>query len=183
MLTDAEYWFVKYTLEKYTIDGNATYNKFIKDHINQRIRYIYECQIKYYNGLIFPDPSRDTENDLDPFENVIYNYSSDVSGSSNMDDIIVDEMSTNTRKALANRILDLVDGSCNFNEREKVVFREVMYNGVTQDKMSKDLGISRTRVVQIIRKIKQKLKNEMEHDNEFWELLTQTDINFDDNKL
>ena len=49
LMSNAEYWFIKYTIEKYIIDGDATFNKFIKDHINQRIRYIYECQLKYYN--------------------------------------------------------------------------------------------------------------------------------------
>ena len=47
LLSDAEYWFIHYTMNKYTIDGDATYNKFIKDHINQRIRYIYECHLRY----------------------------------------------------------------------------------------------------------------------------------------
>ena len=58
-----------------------------------------------------------------------------------------------------------------------------MCNGVTQDEMSKRLGISRTRVVQILRKIKYKLRQEMELDNKFWELMTQTDITFDNNYL
>lgn len=49
--------------------------------------------------------------------------------------------------------------------------------------MSKRLGISRTRVVQILRKIKYKLRQEMELDNKFWELMTQTDITFDNNYL
>ena len=49
--------------------------------------------------------------------------------------------------------------------------------------MSKELGISRTRVVQISRKINKKLLNQMENDKEFWELITQTDIDFDNNLL
>ena len=56
-----------------------------------------------------------------------------------------------------------------------------MCNGVTQDEMSKKLGISRTRVVQILRKIKYKLNTEMENDEEFWDLISQTDIIFDKN--
>ena len=56
-----------------------------------------------------------------------------------------------------------------------------MCNGVTQDEMSKKLGISRTRVVQILRKIKYKLNIEMENDEEFWDLISQTDIIFDNN--
>ena len=73
LLSDARYWFIKYTIEKYVIDGDATYNKFIKDHIDQRIRYIYECQLKYYNKLIFPDPDKNQDSvDTDTFESVIY---------------------------------------------------------------------------------------------------------------
>lgn len=184
LLADAEYWFIKYTKEKYTIDGDATYNKFIKDHIDQRIRYIYECQIKYYNSVIFPDPDKHQENEgIDPFETVIYNYSSQVSDSEMMEDDVIDEMVTDIRDRLAKRIVEIVvNGKC-FNEREKSIFTEIMYNGITQDEMSKRLGISRTRVVQILRKIKYKLKIELENDKEFWELITQTDIEFDKNYL
>ena len=86
------------------------------------------------------------------------------------------------RAELANRIIKIVE-SGHFNEREKKIFMEIMYNGVTQDEMSKKLGISRTRVVQILRKIKYKLKVEMENDKEFWEIITQTDVIFDKNYL
>ena len=184
LVADAEYWFVKYTIEKYTIDGDATYNKFIKDHIDQRIRYIYECEIKHYSKLIFPDPNKHQEDDsLDPLEIVVYNYSSDVARNSTIEDKLIDEIMSDTRNALATRIMDIVKKSTQFNEREKRIFREVICGGSTQDEMSKKLGISRTRVVQIIKKIKSKLRTEMENDNEFWELITQTDIDFDSNYL
>lgn len=184
LLADAEYWFIKYTKEKYVIDGDATYNKFIKDHIDQRIRYIYECQIKYYNSTIFPDPDRHQDNDGgDEFEMVIYNYSSQISDDTTMEDNIIDGIVTDIRNQLANRIVALVKDGKYFNEREKLIFTEIMYNGITQDEMSKRLGISRTRVVQILRKIKYKLRVEMENDEEFWRLITQTDIEFDRNYL
>lgn len=184
LLADAEYWFIKYTIEKYTIDGDATYNKFIKDHIDQRIRYIYECQLKYYNTNIFPDPSKNQDdNGLDQLEMVAYNYSSQVSDAESLEDEIIDDMIGDVRSDLANRIIEIVTNSRNFNEREKTIFKEIMYNGMTQDEMSKKLGISRTRVVQILRKIKYKLKSELENDNRFWELITQTDIEFDRNLL
>lgn len=184
LLADAEYWFIKYTKEKYVIDGDATYNKFIKDHIDQRIRYIYECQIKYYNSVIFPDPDKNQENEgIDPFETVIYNYSSQVSSDSTIEDDVVDEIIVDIRTRLAKRVVEIVtNGQC-FNDRERLIFTEIMYNGVTQEEMSKRLGISRTRVVQILKKIKYKLKVEMENDKEFWELITQTDIDFDKNYL
>jgi RNA polymerase sigma factor (sigma-70 family) len=184
LLSDAEYWFIRYTKEKYVIDGDATYNKFIKDHIDQRIRYIYECSIKYYNQNIFPDPDKNHDNDGgDEFEMVAYNYSSQLSDNSTMEDDIIDDAVANIRNRLARRIVEIVSNSRGFNEREKLIFIEIMYNGVTQDEMSKRLGISRTRVVQILKKIKYKLKTEMENDNEFWELITQTDIEFDKNYL
>lgn len=185
LVADAEYWFVRYTKDKYTIDGDATFNKFIKDHIDQRIRYIYECELKYYKNLIFPDPIKhedDATADGDSFELVIYNYSSDVAEQSSMEDDIVDDIISNNRAELAKRIIKLVETG-NFNEREKKVFMEVMYNGITQEEMSKRLQISRTRVVQILRKIKCKLKTEIENDEEFWNLISQTDIEVGDNYL
>lgn len=178
LVADAEYWFVKYTLEKYTIDGEATYNKFIKDHLDQRIRYIYECQLKYYSTTIFPDPNKYQEDNGESFDMVVYNYSLSISDGASMEDNIIDDMTTEIRAKLAKRIVTLVESGC-FNEREKKIFREIMYNGVTQDEMSKRLGISRTRVVQILKKIKYKLKTEMENDPEFWDLILQTDISFD----
>ena len=179
LVADAEYWFIKYTLEKYIIDGEATYNKFIKDHIDQRIRYIYECQLKYYSTTIFPDPNRHQEDDGESFDMVAYNYSSTISSNATMEENIIDDIDIEKRTELAKRIVELVESGC-FNEREKKIFREIMYNGITQDEMSKRLGISRTRVVQILKKIKYKLKIEMENDPEFWDLILQTDISFDE---
>jgi RNA polymerase sigma factor (sigma-70 family) len=183
LVSDAEYWFIKYTKEKYIIDGDATYNKFIKDHLDQRIRYIYECELKYYSTTIFPDPNRYQEDGDESFDTVAYNYSSTISSEVSMEENVVDNIDTEIRSKLAIRIMDLVESSNCFNEREKKIFREVMCNGVTQDEMSKILGISRTRVVQILRKIKYKLKSEMENDDEFWNLILQTDIIFDKNYL
>lgn len=183
LVSDAEYWFIKYTKDKYIINGEATYNKFIKDHLDQRIRYIYECQLKYYSTTIFPDPNRYQEDSDEPFDTVAYNYSSSISDDASMEENIVDNMDADVRNKLANRIIKLVESSSCFNEREKKIFREVMCNGITQDEMSKNLGISRTRVVQILKKIKYKLKSEMENDQEFWDLLLQTDITFDKNYL
>lgn len=182
LVADAEYWFIKYTVEKYTIDGDATYNKFIKDHIDQRIRYIYECQLKYYSTTIFPDPNRHQEDDGNSFDMVAYNYSSTISDSESMEDNVIDSVTASERADLARRIMELAKSNC-FNEREKKIFTEVMCNGVTQDEMSKRLGISRTRVVQILKKIKYKLKIEMENDEKFWELINKTDIIFDKNYL
>lgn len=185
LLSDAEYWFITYTLNKYIIDGDATFNKFIKDHINQRIRYIYECHLKYYNQTIFPDPIRHQDDNQDggQLDLVIFNYSSQVSGQQTIEEQFCDEDMKMKRYNLARRIIKMVEDSNNFNEREKEIFKETMINGISQNEMSDRLGISRTRIVQILRKIKYKLKVEMENDPEFWELITQTDIIFDNNCL
>lgn len=185
LMSNAEYWFIKYTIEKYIIDGDATFNKFIKDHINQRIRYIYECQLKYYNQTIFPDPIKhqDESQETDQLDLVIFNYSSQVAGQQSMEDKFCDDDLADKRYNLARRIIKMVEDSNNFNDREKEIFRETMINGISQNEMSDRLGISRTRIVQILRKIKYKLKIEMENDSEFWELITQTDIIFDNNCL
>lgn len=184
LMADAEYWFYKYTVEKYTIDGDATYNKFIKDHIDQRIRYIYECQLKYYKHIVLPDPARhdDGGHNDDPLDTVIYGYSSEVQHSASIEDDIVNSIMLDKRKEVAHRIMEIVESGC-FNEREKLVFNEVLCNGVTQEEMSNRLNVSRTRVVQILRKVKYKLKVEMEKDDKFWQLITQTDIVFDENYL
>ena len=50
LVADGEYWFIHYTLFKYEVDGAATFNTFIKNHLDQRIRYIYECELKYLNN-------------------------------------------------------------------------------------------------------------------------------------
>ena len=185
LMSDAEYWFMWYTKEKYIIDGDATYNKFIKDHIDQRIRYIYETHLKYYSQTIFPDPikHRDENDGLDQLELVAYNYSTELQTKQHIDDEIIDRMEQDARHQLATRIMQLVENSELYTEREKYIFRETRYNGQSQDKVSKELGISRTRVVQISRKINKKLLNQMENDKEFWELITQTDIDFDNNLL
>lgn len=183
LLADAEYWFVHYTIHKYTIDGDATYNKFIKDHIDQRIRYIYECQLRYYKRLVFPDPNRHADcNEDDSFELVAYNYSSNVASTESIEDTFAETDMMNKRADVAKRIMELVQ-SGNFNDRERRVFQEVMLEGCTQEEMGRRLGVSRIRVVQILRKVKYKLKVAMETDDKFWQLITQTDIKFDNNYL
>ena len=175
--------FVHYTMYKYTINGDATYNKFIKDHIDQRIRYIYECQLRYYKRLVFPDPNRHADgNEDDPFELVVHNYSSNVASTESIEDTFAETDMMNKRADVAKRIMELVQ-SGNFNDRERRVFQEVMLEGCTQEEMGRRLGVSRIRVVQILRKVKYKLKVAMETDDKFWQLITQTDIKFDNNYL
>ena len=179
LLADANMWFITYTRDKYIIDGDATYNKFITDHINQRIRYIYETHLKYWSRHILPDPSKNQESESsDELENVIYNYSSETSHKSSMEDDYADRELFKLRAEVAHRINALINEG-NYNEREKKIWRKIMIENVTQEALAKELGISRMRLVQLLRKIRQKIKRDMENDGEFWELITKTDIDFD----
>jgi RNA polymerase sigma factor (sigma-70 family) len=179
LMSDAEYWFIKYTLSKYTIDGRATYNKFITDHVNQRIRYICECELKYYCNTIFPDQDRASDDDDDMLETVIYRYSSD--DGSSLEDDYIDGVDREYRVELAHRIMELIDtGNQCFNEREKLILKEILCNGKTHEQMGRDLVISRTRVTQILRKAKVKLYRLMDNDQTIWDLIQKTDIPFDE---
>lgn len=179
LMADAHEWFIHYTVNKYTIDGVATYNTFIKNHINQRVRFIYETHIKYWSELVLPDPPKNQEFDQgDQLELVIYNYSSEASNVSTIEEDFVDNDLLEHRARLANRINELIETG-NYNEREKKIWRRVMVDRITQEAMAKELGISRMRLVQILRKIRKKIKIDMENDAEFWALINKTDIDFD----
>lgn len=178
LISDAQLWFMQYTIYKYTIDGPATYNKFILDHISQRVRYIYECELKYYSENIFPDPNKNNEDDCeDMLETVAYKYKSE---HNNLEDDILDGIDHDNRTKLAHAILAMMDDTTIFNPREKTIFTEISYNGVTHEKMGEILDISRTRVSQILRKTKNKLYKLIEMDEEIWKLLNNTDIEFEE---
>lgn len=178
LVADGEYWFMHYTLFKYDVNGSATFNTFIKNHLDQRIRYIYECELKYYNKYIFPDPDKRTDAEMDSFESVVYNYSSDTQSSGNMEDNIISNGEMHDRAELAHKIIDIVNSNNVFNERERAIFVAIMCNGETQNDVSKRLGISRTRITQLMKKIKTKLYKLMNSSNEIWELVGKLDIDF-----
>lgn len=173
LVADAQYWFIKYTKDIYIIDGSATYNKFIRDHLDQRIRYIYECEIKYYKRTIFPDPDKCNENNEDIFDDVINRYSSDTYN--DFEEDCIDNHIGNSRKKLAHAVLAILDNG-NFSEREKLIFREIVYHGFTHEAMGAKLGISRTRITQILKKIKTKLYKLMEDNEQIWQLIDDADI-------
>lgn len=176
LIAEAQMWFIKYTTLDYKVDGAATYNKFIKDHIDQRVRYIYECELKYYRRHIFPDPDKcDPNSDMDMFESVAYNYTS---CHDSMEDDIICQIDDNSRSKLAHAILAMLEDTSTFNPREKLIFTEIVYNGTTHEQMGKNLGISRTRVSQILQKIKTKLYKQMEGNQAIWDLLGDTEIEF-----
>lgn len=173
LVADAQYWFMIYTTDSYEVDGPATYNKFIKDHLDQRIRYIYECEIKYFGRHIFPDPDRCSENNDDIFDDVIRKYSGDNDGS--FEDDYIDKSMDDSRNELAHAVLSLLDNQI-FSDRERLIFKEILYYGFTHEAMGVKLGISRTRVTQILKKTKTKLYKLMETDGRIWKLIGDADI-------
>lgn len=177
LVSDAQYWFIRYTLEEYEVDGPATYNKFIKDHLDQRIRYIYEREIKYFSRNIFPDPDKCIENNEDILDDVVYKYSED--DSENFEDEYMDRQTNSSRNELAHVILSLLDDKI-FSDRERLIFKEILYNGFTHEAMGAKLGISRTRVTQILKKTKVKLYKLMEDNEQVWKLIGDSDITIED---
>lgn len=182
LMVDAQYWFTHYTLYVYTIDGLATYNKFIKDHVDQRIRYIYECELKYYSKNLFPDPNKNIDNDVtsDILEDVIHKYSSSPGVDVEYD--YINKSTNNSRIELAHYLLSLLNNQSIFSDRERLIFTEIMYNGITHDQMGIRLNVSRTRITQILRKTKNKLYKLMENNQHIWDLIDDGDINIEEGK-
>lgn len=176
LVVDCEYWFMHYTLYKYDINGSATFNTFIKSHLDQRIRYIYECELKYFNKHIFPDPDKRTDTEMDGFDSVVYNYSSDYGD--NIEDNILSEIESKDRAELAHKIIEIVNSNNAFNSRERTIFMDIMCYGKSQNDMCKELNISRTRITQIIKKMKSKLYKFINNDPEIWKLISKLDIDF-----
>lgn len=167
LVAEAQMWFIQYTLEKYILDGAATYNKFISDHLDQRVRYIYECELKYFSRHIFPDPDKNkyvSDNDRAPMlEYVIYNYTTP-DDSDSIENRVIDKQDTRNRRILAHAILFLISNKRYFNQREEKIFMECVMGDKTHVAMARELGISRTRVSQIIDKVRQKLYTHMTED-------------------
>lgn len=180
LVADAEYWFMVYTINKYTIDGDATFNNFIKKHIDQRIRYIYETELKHYTRTIYPDPSKnDMTDEVDVLERVIYQYSSEARNSSNnISNNSINIIMADARNEVAHKIMDMVNKSVLFTDREKMVFNGIICEGITHDEMGKRLNVSRSRVSQILKKLKIKLYNYMNNNEELWDLIYKADIDF-----
>lgn len=179
LVADAQYWFIIYTKNVYDINGSATYNKFINDHLDQRIRYIYECEIKYRNRHIFPDPDKHNDNNDDIFDDVINKYSNNDICDVEVD--YIDGCQYNSRNELAHYILSLLDCQ-SFSDRERLIFKDVLYNGFTHEAIGLKLGISRTRVTQILKKTKTKLYKLMEDNEQIWKLIGDSDITIEDGK-
>lgn len=172
LIGDADYWFIYYTNNKYIIDGSATYNKFIKDHLDQRIRYIYETELKYAKHHIFPDPNKNNAQDgggnEDMLEEVINKYSTSTIDH-DMDNSMIHQESADSRRALCDEIIFLMNDRKYFTEREYQIFTKCIVDGETHENMSVILNISRTRVSQITAKIKKKIFDLLDDNLMGWE--------------
>lgn len=180
LMNDAQYWFYYYTKEVYDINGRAAYNKFIKDHIDQRIRYIYECEIKYYGKVLFPDPYKDTGDTNDILDDVVNKYSGRESDDIESD--MVNECICCAKGRLVKRIMFIIESDI-FNERERAIFKAILCEQRTHEELGKEYGISRTRITQILAKTKNKLYKQIEGDDVIWKLLDDADIDITNPKL
>lgn len=170
IIGDAQYWFIQYTKYKYTIDGDATYNKFIDDHMDQRIRYIYSKEITYRKRHIFPDPDKSAEGEMDMMDNVIFNYSDRFGEQTDMTDEIINREDQNMIDNLAMTVMDYIDDETYFTSREAHIFKQCLVKGRTHQDVSKEIGISRARVSQIMNRIRTKIMNLMLEKPEWWEV-------------
>lgn len=168
IMADCQYWFLHYTKNKYEIDGPATFNKFIKDHINQRVRYIYECELGYRSRNIFPDPDKRNEDGNDMFEDVVFNYTTPDQG--DMTDSMIDDEYNRSLQKLHDKILTLIGDERYFSARDSKILIDSMVYGKTHDNIGKELGISRTRVSQLMSKIKKRLQDVIMDNPEYWEV-------------
>jgi len=159
LITDTQYWMWYYTKYKYIVNGPATYNNFIRKHLTQRIRFMFEQELKYRKNIIMPDPDKNdiSGSNRETFDDVIYNYSSMVVHDS-IDDKLIEKEMEDYIKSVANNIISLVNNKQLFNSRELDIFNECIYNSKTHTDMARELGISRTRVSQMISKIKAKIR-------------------------
>lgn len=180
IMGDCIYWFYHYTRNVYEINGRATYNKFIKDHMDQRIRYIYECEIKYHSKLLFPDPHSKFGDNNNVLDDVINKYSTQSDDGLECD--MIDDNICGSRNKLANRLLELMNTDT-FNDRERDIFVSVICKQVTHEELGEQYGISRTRITQIFAKTKDKLYKKIEEDASIWQLLDDADISITNSKL
>lgn len=183
LIGDSTYWFYHYTKNIYIIDGQATYNKFIKDHMDQRIRYICEQEIKYYNNKLFPDPYYNSNNDTDDsdvFDSIVCRYVSNPI--SDISDTIIDDEYETAKAVLCNKVLAMMDCTV-FNDRERDIFLSVVCNQQTHEQLGGKYGVSRTRVTQILAKIKDKLYKQIEGNAEIWQMLDDAEIDITNPKL
>jgi DNA-directed RNA polymerase specialized sigma subunit len=81
-----------------------------------------------------------------------------------MDERLISEQDARTEATLASAILFLLSDRRYFTQREERIFTECACNGRAHEAMGKELGISRTRVSQILTRTKDKLLDRMSLD-------------------
>lgn len=166
LIADAQFWFMGYTMDKYELDGPATYNNFIKNHINQRVRYLFEEELKYAKRNLFPDPDKNmADSDMrDMYEEVVHKYGKCSNTECTVDEQIIDDQNRKTQGTLASAILFLLGDRRYFTQREERIFLGCGCGDITHEAMGKELRISRTRVSQILKRVKDKLMNRINED-------------------
>jgi hypothetical protein len=168
LITDTQYWFYHYTCHVYTINGAATYNNFIKKHIDMRVRYIYESEIRRNESLVHPDPDKVTE-DCDNYDYVVHHYNTHMEYGD-----IDDGMLAEQHDADVHRLLDITLRYLNderyFTQKERDIFLSCMVNNQTHKMIGDRYHVSRTRVSQIMGKIKTKLYDIMYENPAYWEV-------------
>lgn len=172
LISEAQCWFIKYTKEKYEVDGAGTYNTFIKQHMDSRIRYIYSCASKYDKRHIFPDPDKRSDEDDDMLNSVLFRYSTEANETmtGDMCDGILVEEHNNNAKSVVNVILSKLDDRTIFNEREKEIFTLRYIKNMSHDDIARKFGISRARISQIMAKMKVKLHDVVLNSQYWWDL-------------
>lgn len=173
LISEAQCWFIHYTKNKYTLDGAGTYNTFIKQHMDSRIRYIYECALKYNMRHVFPDPDKHSEEDDDMLTSVIFRYSDSAC------DEMSEEIDTNIMSAeyhgdvsnVVKVIMMKLDDRTLFNDREKEIFTLRYVNDMSHEDIGRKFNISRARVSQIIAKMKIKLQDIVLDSQSWWDIV------------
>jgi Mor family transcriptional regulator len=174
IMADVLYWFYQYIM-KYNEDGKAVFNKFIKDHIDARIRYIYESTIKYYGKYVFPDPYLPEQTADDTFDMVLQKYAPSLLYEDIEDvDAEIAKM-FKSRSQLAERIILLLNNNY-FLDKERDIFIRVVCHGETHDMIANKYNVSRTRITQILRKVKRKLAVLIDDDQLCWDLIGMANI-------
>ena len=118
------------------------------------------------------------DNNDDMLDDVIHRYSD---SHTEFEEDLIEEYTNNSKSELVKAILQLLEEG-NFSQREKLIFKEVVYYGFTHEAMGLKLGISRTRVTQILKKTKAKLYKLMESNEQIWKLIGDADITIEDGK-
>jgi len=177
LIVDAKSWFFTYLTEKYIIDGDATFNNFIKSHIDGRVRYLIQQEMKHYTKIILPDPIRNSAHEHygeDPLEMVINKYAKNNCDDASIDDELLNSIRLKGIDKMHATILSIVQDSRYLLPRDADFFIEHYFNNVSYTEIAKQNDVSRVRVSQIINRAKDKVFSELDgREGEWWKILEQ----------